>query len=83
MSLDVNKIIMESINETLDDEKKEPEAIQEGDEKKVEKTPEKKVEESSEELSEDTLNPLDIAIAPAIAAGLGALSLRNKIRSVT
>ena len=80
--LDINKIIQESIQETLTEE----EVVLES--KKVEKKEEKKeiveTKTKTEEEEELTLaeSLLQFAIAPAISAGLGALSLRNKIRTI-
>jgi len=77
MALDFNKIIMESIEETMDSadkekdlEKKDP--IQESEKKEG-------TESVSEGGEEENYDP---AAAPAISAGLGALTLRNKIRTI-
>ena len=72
MTLDFNKIIMESIEETMDGttDKEKNLSIQES-------------EEGTENVSKyeykEDYNP---AIGPAISAGLGALTLRNKVRTI-
>lgn len=73
MSLDVNKIIMESISEVTD---VEPEVDQE------EMYQDPTLEGEDAELYEMPIETLSAAIPPAISAGLGALTLRNRLRSV-
>ena len=72
MGLDINKIINESIQETLNDAQDE-------------KTDEKIIEDDTSLAEGGEENPfanLQHAIVPAISAGLGALALRNKLRTI-
>jgi len=74
MSIDINKIIQESVQATVQKEKEsEIETLEESNEIKtsVEKTEETPVQES-----------FDPAVASAISAGLGALTFRNRVRSL-
>lgn len=74
MALDINKIIMESINNTLTEEK---------DVKKEEiKKDDVKLDENETQSASEFDDIISAAIAPAISAGLGALSLRNRIRNL-
>ena len=86
MGLDINKILTESIQETLKDaedktSKMDPNAEDKVDDKDA-KTDGKEGEEEIKEGEEDPLAHLQHAVAPAISAGLGALTLRNKLRKI-
>ncbi len=83
MALDVNKIIMESVQEQLDDSTGadgivDPKVSADGTvlTENVEPT----IPTSTD--SDESYDPIAAAIPPAISAGLGALTLRNKLRTV-
>ena len=74
MGLNIDKIIMESISSVNDEQGAQAQAQE---------------VTSQETVTEDTAptSPADVlmweAVTPAISAGLGALQLRNRIRTVT
>ena len=75
MALDINKIIRESINETASNEdNSEIQTIVETE--TVDDT--NKFAETAEETSDGN----KMCIASAISAGLGAMTLRNHLRSI-
>jgi hypothetical protein len=92
MGFDVNKIIMESIQDVIDGGNKTPitEEVtkpKEVDEIKVVETKEvvepKETKEVTENVGEEVeQNHNNVAVASAIAAGLGALTLRKKLASL-
>jgi len=79
MALDVNKIIMESIQDNLEGSSTDADnasVLAEGASVDAGTSP----EDASQ--PEEGYNPIAAAVPPAISAGLGALTLRNKIRAV-
>ena len=88
--MDVNKIIMESIQDVIGDKLEIPETkiIEEtvvvSETAKDEVVEEKKVEVVKENIGEETQDNsiIDSAKSAAIAAGLGALCLRKKLSSL-
>jgi hypothetical protein len=88
MSLDVNKIIMESLSEinseVKDETKKDETLVENKDETKKDET---LVENKDETKKDETLvesegsDPLINAKAAAFAAGLGAMTLRKRLAS--
>lgn len=81
MSLDINKIIQDSIAETMLNENDESinsvdtSAESEGNIVDVAD------DVTGDEIYETSIDRVSMAIAPAISAGLGALALRNRIRN--
>ena len=83
MTLDINRIIMESLEEINSGEKKEGEKKEEpkeGEKKEEGKSSLKHYEKVSKIMKE---NPgISMATASAMASGLGALTLRKKLKNV-
>jgi len=75
MSLDINKIIQESVQEIIDSNKPEVETLEENT-NSVDTTD--VLEEGSNPISSQ--ESYDPAVASAISAGLGALNFRNHVR---
>ena len=85
MSLDINKILTESIQETLKDAEEKSSKMESTPKEKIEREEDIKEENEEEEIEESEESPLahlQHAVAPAISAGLGALTLRNKLRTI-
>ena len=74
MSIYINKIIMESIEETMKDSPIEKEEV-------IKETKDVVVDPTESSIYETAIDRVSMAIAPAISAGLGALALRNIIRN--
>jgi len=97
MGFDVNKIIMESIQEVIGDPVDKKEVAKESvvEDKKVEPVVETKIEAKVEDKKEEKAVTENIgdeaeytfntspAVAAAIAAGLGALTLRKRLVCTT
>jgi hypothetical protein len=84
MALDINKIIRESINETvveteIDDKNKTDEVVVETTTDTSDKTKDDKEITETEDNSNDANK---MCVASAISAGLGAMTLRNHLRSL-
>jgi len=85
MGIDINKIIQESVQNTID-KSKDTDKVETLEETKTE-TEETKTGEETENLEESTsteslTESFDPAVASAISAGLGALTFRNHIRAI-
>jgi hypothetical protein len=82
MALDINKIIRESINETVidpetDDPDKKTEVV-------VETTTDQVADTGAAETATDDVagDANKMCVASAISAGLGAMTLRNHLRTI-
>ena len=81
MSIDINKIIQESVQETLNSQEEDEQTLEETTkEENIEESADNK-EETTQENTEDE-NSFDPAAASAISAGLGALTFRNHYRAL-
>jgi hypothetical protein len=82
MALDINKIIRESINETvIDPETDDPD--KKTDEVVVENTDQVADTDAVETATDDTVGDANkMCVASAISAGLGAMTLRNHLRTI-
>jgi len=75
MTLDINKIIQESVQDTIDNSKQDIETLEENTNLNTET-----LEESvSASMFQESYDP---ALASAISAGLGALNFRNHVRNI-
>lgn len=88
MGIDINKIIQESVQNTID-KSKESESVETLEENKSteSKTSETKTDQETETLeesksTESLTESFDPATASAISAGLGALTFRNHVRAI-
>jgi len=73
MSIDINKIIQESVQSTV---QKEPEV------KTLEESKDLETKETDTNQETSVQESFDPAVASAISAGLGALTFRNRVRSL-
>ena len=80
MSIDINKIIQESVQETLNSQEDEQPLEETTKEENIEESADNKEETTQENTEEE--NSFDPAAASAISAGLGALTFRNHYRAL-
>ena len=79
MSIDINKIIQESVQETLNSQEDEQPLEETTKEENIEESADNKEETTQENTEENSFDP---AAASAISAGLGALTFRNHYRAL-
>ena len=80
MSIDINKIIQESVQETLNSQEEDEQTLEETTKvENVQENTENKEETTQENTEGDSYDP---AAASAISAGLGALTFRNHYRAL-
>ena len=79
MSIDINKIIQESVQNTLNEQENNDEVISLTESTNEDVKSQGKTKETNEEVYENDFDP---TVASSISAGLGALTFRNHYRAL-
>jgi len=79
MSIDINKIIQESVQNTLNEQENNDEVTSLTESTNEDVTSQEKTKETNEEVYENDFDPI---VASSISAGLGALTFRNHYRAL-
>lgn len=81
MSIDINKIIQESVQSTIKSGEEETPEVENLEETATPETENLEEGKEKKETTETVTESFDPAVASAISAGLGALTFRNHIRA--